>query len=88
MGAPALPRFTWDKPRTATVHEASNLYSKRHYEALAGALRSAPVDDETRGKLAEHLANHFEGDNPNFKRGYFIGAATKPGAVIGRPSTY
>lgn len=90
MGAaPSLPAFTWDRPvrRVATVHEAGN-FQKRHYEAVAGLLRSAPVDDDTRAKLANHFATHFEGDNPNFHRGYFVGAVTKKDAVIGRPSTY
>ena len=55
----ALPRFTWDQPRVASIQvEAGAVFEQRHLEHLAAGIKSAPVDEETRAKLAEHFANH------------------------------
>jgi hypothetical protein len=73
----ALPRFTWDQPRRAVATVAVKVnFEKRHFQHIAEGIQTAPVDEETRGKLANHFATHLAGTNANFNRDRFVGVAT------------
>lgn len=63
---------TMGSRKTAKVTD----FQHRHFNLIADAIRTAPVDEDTRGKLAEHFANHLHGTNENFDHGRFVGAAT------------
>lgn len=61
---------------TAEFHAAAVEFQRRHFNHIADAIKSAPVDEETRERLARHFADHLSGTNPNFNRDRFVGAST------------
>ncbi len=73
----ALPRFTWDQPRRVAVKvEAKVNFEKRHFQHIAESIASAPVDEETRGRLADHFAGRLHETNDRFDAGRFRDVAT------------
>lgn len=48
--------------------------TKRHFEAIAGAVRSAPIDEESRLVIASELAGVLVQFNDRFEAGRFIRA--------------
>lgn len=49
---------------------------RRHYEAIAEIIRTAPVGERTRKTMAKHAADRLQGTNPNFHYRRFVEAAT------------
>jgi len=74
MSAPTLPTFTWDTPRTASITVEAVTMTRQHFQHIADGIKSAPVDDETRSRLADHFATHLSGTNDNFNRDRFVKA--------------
>lgn len=54
----------------------ANMMERRHFEHIADSISSAPVDEETRTKLAHHFADRLGSTNGMFKRDKFIERAT------------
>lgn len=55
----------------------SIMFAKRHYEAIAEAIKHTQFKDEwDRQELIVRLAGTFSSDNPNFKFSRFKEAAT------------
>lgn len=77
MAEPVLPRFTWEPPvrRVAVVKEAVTM-TRQHFQHIAETLRDAPVDEETRGRLADHFADRLGRTNGQFKPQLFKDVAT------------
>lgn len=73
--AAELPRYTWNQPvrRVAVVKEAVTM-TRQHFQHIADGIKSAPVDEDTRSRLAEHFATHLSGTNDNFNRDRFVKA--------------
>jgi hypothetical protein len=52
-------------------------FQRRHFELIASTIKSLPVDEVTREKIAEEFARNVGWTNPNFKHDRFIEACTK-----------
>jgi hypothetical protein len=48
----------------------------QHFQHIAESIASAPVDEETRSKLADHFAGRLSSTNGQFDRGRFTDVAT------------
>ena len=51
--------------------------TRQHFQHIADSISSAPVDEETRTKLAHHFADRLGSTNGQFQRQRFIDAATR-----------
>jgi len=74
--APSLPTFTWDRPQRVAVHKEAVSMTHQHFQHIAESIASAPVDEETRSKLADHFAGRLSSTNGQFDRGRFTDVAT------------
>lgn len=51
--------------------------TRQHFTFIAEAIRTAPLSEADRDRLAQHFAWELTRTNPNFKSGRFLAAATR-----------
>ena len=61
---------------TSSPKDTAAKMTRSHFQTIADTLRSAPLDEGDRGKVASHFANRLQSTNSGFKPGLFVSAAT------------
>ena len=66
------------KERNLTITSEENMFTKRHYEAIAELVGSQLLDNPTdSAPIIDDWCRMFEDDNPRFKRDTFEKAVNK-----------
>lgn len=61
--------------------------TRQHFEHIADSIATAPVDAETRRKLAEHFGDRLGSTNAQFNRSKFVERASTDPSTIGKPAS-